>query len=251
MPKSTTNPVIAIGRIFFALAILAFGIQYAIFGHLRVGLPLCPYWLPNNQIIAYALAAILIAIGIALLAAWRTFATSLILGLLLLLTSCLYLQHLNFVLHDGNGRTLFLECLSLASTALVLHGLTAGRGAKLTLMPGRIFFAFALIVFGAQHFMYTRFIAAIVPAWIPQHHLWVILTGIALIAAGVAIATTIADKIAGFCLFALFFLWLILLHIPRVLHALHSGDEWSSAFVVLAFCGSSILLAASSDHTRR
>jgi len=117
MPKSTTNPVIAIGRIFYALAILAFGIQYAIFGHLRVGLPLCPYWLPSSQIIAYALAAILIAIGLALLAAWRTFATSLILGLLLLLTSCLYLQHLNFVLHDGNGRTLFLECLSLASTA--------------------------------------------------------------------------------------------------------------------------------------
>ena len=98
-------------------------------------------------------------------------------------------------------------------------------------MPGRIFFAFALIVFGAQHFMYTRFIAAIVPAWIPQHHLWVILTGIALIAAGVAIATTIADKIAGFCLFALFFLWLILLLVMTLSDYVSrpwSGQEWRS-----------------------
>ena len=251
MPKSTTNPVIAIGRMFYALAILGFGIQYALFGHLRRGLPLCPAWLPNNQIIAYALAAILIAAGLALLAAWRTFATSLILGLLLLLTSCLYLQHLNWVLHDGDGRTVFLECLSTAATALILHGLTAGRGAKLTLMPGRIFLAFAMIVFGAQHFMYTRFIATLVPGWIPQHHVWVIVTGIALIAAGVAIATTIADKIAGFCLFTLFFLWLVLLHAPRILHALHSGDEWSSGLVVLSLCGSSLLLAASSDLTSR
>ena len=251
MPRSTTNPIIAIGRALYALAILAFGIQYAIFGHLRLGLPLCPNWLPNGRLIAYALAVILFAIGFTLLAAWRTLATSLILGLLLLVTSCLYLQRMNFVLHDGNGRTLFLECLTLAASALVLHGLSASSAAKLTLMPGRILFAFAMIVFGAQHFMYTRYIAALVPAWIPQHRFWVILTGIALIAAGVAIATTIADKAAGFSLFALFFLWLVLLHAPRILHALHNADEWSSGFVALAFSGASLLLAASSDHTRR
>jgi hypothetical protein len=33
---------------------------------------------------------------------------------------------------------------------------------------------------------------------------------------------------------------------PRILHALHNGDEWSSGFVVLAFSGTSLLLAASS-----
>jgi uncharacterized membrane protein len=251
MAKASSAPVVSTGRILFALAMIAFGVQYAIFGHLRGGLPLCPNWLRYNAAIAYAMAVILIAAGLALLAAWRTAAVSLALGLLLLFTSVLYLQRLEFVLHDGDGRTVFLECLAIASTALVLHGLSIGKGAKLTLMPGRILFAFTMIVFGAQHFMYTRFISYLVPVWIPEHVFWVIVTGIALIAAGVAIATTIADKIAGFCLFAMFLIWLVTLHAPRILHALHSGDEWSSGFVVLALCGSSLLIAASSDHTRR
>jgi len=251
MAKSTASPVVSIGRILYALAIAAFGVQYAIFGHLRIGLPLCPNWLPNASIIAYALAAIFLATGLALVATWRVAVVSLILGILLLASSCLYLQHMNFVLHDGNGRTLFLECLSIAAAALVLHGLSTGRGAKLSIMPGRIFFAFTMIVFGAQHFMYARFVATLVPRWIPQHYFWVIATGIALIAAGAAIATTIADKIASFCLFAMFLGWLVLLHAPRILHALHNGDEWSSALVVLALCGASLLMAASSDQTSR
>jgi len=251
MAKSTASPVISIGRILYALAIVAFGVQYAIFGHLHLGLPLCPNWLANGSIIAYALAAILIAAGLALVATWRVAVVSLILGILLLASSFLYLQRIDFVLHNGNGRTVFLECLSIASAALVLHGLSTGRGAKLSMMPGRIFFAFTMILFGAQHFMYARFVATLVPRWIPQHYFWVIATGIALIAAGAAIATTIADKIANFCLFAMFLGWLILLHAPRILHTLHSGDEWSSGLVALALCGASLLMAASSDQTSR
>jgi len=251
LAKSTASPVISIGRTLYALAIVAFGVQYAIVGHLRLGLPLCPTWAPGGRPLAYALAAILTAAGIALLATWRVASVSLLLGILLLASSCLYLQHMNFVLHSGDGRTVFLEGLSIASAALVLHGLSIGKGAKLSMMPGRIFFAFTMIVFGAQHFMYTRYVATLVPVWIPQHSFWVIATGIALIAAGLSIATTIADKIACFCLFAMFLGWLVLLHAPRILHALKNSDEWSSGLVVLALCGASLLLAASSDQTSR
>jgi hypothetical protein len=250
MPASTASPTTSIGRILYALAILGFGIQYLIAGHLSAGLLLCPPWLHNGRILAYAFALILLAAGIALIAAWRPLAISLALGLVLLLTAALYLQHLNFVLHSADGRTAFLEALSFAATALILHGLSAGAQAKLSLMPGRILFAFAMIVFGAQHFMYTRFVASLIPHWIPQHHLWALFTGIALIAAGVSLATTIADKYASHGLFILFFGWLILLHIPRVLHALHSPDEWASGFVVLGLSGASLLLAASSERLR-
>jgi uncharacterized membrane protein len=249
MPKSTASPLTTSGRIFFAVAILGLGLQYALCGHLRPGLPLCPAWLHHSQLIADTLAAVLAAAAIALLAAWKLLPISLILGLLLLATSALYLQHIDFILHDGNGRTIFLECLSIAATALILHGLSAGANGKFSLMPGRILFAFAMIVFGIQHFMYTRFIATLVPAWIPQHRLWVIFTGLALIAAGISIATTIADKYAAYSLFVLFFGWLVLLHAPRIFHALHSGDEWSSGFVALALSGASLLLAASSTNT--
>lgn len=246
MPKSTSSSLATLGRIFYALALLGFGLQYAIYGHLRRGLPLCPAWLHPSRIIAYALAAIILAAGIALLTAWRSLAISLTLGLLLLVSATLYLQHLNIVLYDGDGRTLFLECLSIAATALILHGLSSGS--RYSLMPGRILFAFTMVVFGIQHFLYIRFISSLVPHWIPYHHLWIIFTGFALIAAGLSIATTIEDKYAAYGLFILFFGWLVLLHVPRILHALHNGDEWSSGFVVLALSGSSLLLTTDS-HT--
>jgi uncharacterized membrane protein len=249
MPKSASSPLTTAGRTLYALAILGFGIQYAIYGHLRRGLPLCPTWLHPNHILAYALAALFIAAGLALLTTWRTLAVSLILGLLLLGSAGLYLMHFHYVAYDGDGRTLFLECLSLAATALILHGLSAGANGKYSLMPGRLFFAFAMVVFGIQHFLYVRFLATLIPHWIPGHHLWILFTGFALIAAGLSIATTIEDKYASYGLFILFFGWLVLLHAPRILHALHNGDEWSSGFVVLALSGASLLLAASSSGT--
>ena len=245
MPKSTSAPLTTLGRILYALAILGFGIQYALYGHLRRGLPLCPTWLHPNHILAYILAAIFIAAGLALLTTWRTLTVSLILGLLLLGSSALYLMHFNYVVYDGDGRTLFLECLSLASTALILHGLSSGS--RYSLMPGRLFFAIALVIFGIQHFLYVSFLATLIPHYLPGHHLWVLGTGLALIAAGLSLATTIEDKYAAYGLFILFFGWLVLLHAPRILHALHNGDEWSSGFVVLAFSGTSLLLAASSS----
>ena len=243
MPKSTSS-LTTLGRILYALAIVGFGIQYAIYGHLRRGLPLCPTWLHPSRILAYVLAAIFIAAGLALLTTWRTLTVSLILGLLLLGSSALYLMHFNYVVYDGDGRTLFLECLSLASTALILHGLSSGS--RYSLMPGRLFFAIALVIFGIQHFLYVSFLATLIPHYLPGHHLWVLGTGLALIAAGLSLATTIEDKYAAYGLFILFFGWLVLLHAPRILHALHNGDEWSSGFVVLAFSGTSLLLAASS-----
>jgi uncharacterized membrane protein len=250
MPKSTSSPLSTLGRVLYALAILGFGLQYALYGHLLRGLPVCPSWLHPNRILAYALAAVFIVIGLALLTTWRTLAISLTLGLLLLVSAGLYLQHFNYVLYDGDGRTLFLECLSIAATALILHGLSAGAKGKYSLMPGRILFAFAMVVFGIQHFLYVHFIATLVPHWIPGHHLWVLATGFALIAAGLSIATTIEDKYASYGLFILFFGWLVLLHAPRILHALHNGDEWSSGFVVLALSGASLLLAASSTTSK-
>lgn len=245
MPKSSSSALTTAGRVFFALAILGFGVQYALFGHLRRGIPLCPVWLHHGTILAYALAAVFILAGLALVTTWRTASVSLVVGLLLLATAVLYAMHFNYVAYDGDGRTLFLECVSLSSAALILHGVSSGS--KYSLMPGRLFFAVAMIVFGIQHFLYLRFLTALVPHYLPAHHVWVLATGFALIAAGLSIATTIEDRYAAYGLFLLFFGWLVMLHIPRILHALHNGDEWSSGFVVLALSGASLLLADSSS----
>ncbi|MGC9199303.1 MAG: hypothetical protein ACP5E5_10260 [Acidobacteriaceae bacterium] len=254
MPSPISSTLSTLGRILYALSLLGFGLQYAIYGQLRRSLPLCPADLPHHHLLAYALAAAFIGAGVVLLTSWLTLPVSLFLSLLLLALSALYLWPLQGNLNDtlgytfsnGNARTVFLQCLSFAATALILHGLLAGTKGRYTLMPGRILFAFAMVLFGLQHFLYVRFLATLVPRWIHGHHSWVILTGFALIVAGMSIATTIEDKFASYGLFLLFAGWLALLHAPRIFHHPRSGNEWSSGLVVLGLSGASLLLAAAS-----
>ena len=44
----------------------------------------------------------------------------------------------------------------------------------------------------------------------------------------------------------MFFLWVVLLHLPRVAASPHNGNEWTSAFVALAMSGSALALAGNS-----
>ncbi len=254
MPSPVSSPLATFGRVLYALSLLGFGLQYAIYGQLRGSLPLCPAGLPHHHVLAYALAAVLISSSLLLLFSWRTLTVSLLLALLLLACSALRLWPLHGNLNDAllstfkdaNARTLFLQCLCFAAAAMILHGLAAGAKGNYALMPGRILFAFAMILFGLQHFLDVRYLARLVPHWIHGHHLWVIVTGFALIACGLAIATTIEDKYASYGLFLLFAGWLILLHAPRILQHPRSGWEWSSGLVTLGLSGASLLLAAAS-----
>jgi uncharacterized membrane protein len=110
-----------------------------------------------------------------------------------------------------------------------------------------------MIIFGVQHFLYARFIAFLIPAWIPGHLFLAYATGVAFIAAGLAIAAHIFSRLASSLLGLMFLLWFITLHVPRALAQLHTAkgaDEWASALVALAFTGASFLLAAYSSKAR-
>src|SRR5262249_29798787 len=52
---------------------------------------------------------------------------------------------------------------------------------------GRLFLALPMAVFGAEHLLIPQTIAPIVPSWIPWHVFWVLLVGVALIAASLSI----------------------------------------------------------------
>lgn len=70
------------------------------------------------------------------------------------------------------------------------------------------------------------------------------LTGLALVAAGLSIATKILARLSAILFALMFFLWVVLVHAPRVTAHLRNGDEWSSLFVALAMSGAGLLLAA-------
>ena len=89
---------------------------------------------------------------------------------------------------------------------------------------------------------------SLIPRWIPGGGwLWTQITALALIAAGLSFAAGWFDRIAATLLGVMFLLWVLLLHGPRVVSypKSHNPDEWSSAFIALAVCGASWILAAS------
>jgi len=64
-----------------------------------------------------------------------------------------------------------------------------------------------------------------------------------MVAAGLAITTTVQARLAGTLLGVMFLLWVVLLHAPRVLAQIHNQDELTSLLVALAFGGSSFIFS--------
>jgi sorbitol-specific phosphotransferase system component IIBC len=94
-----------------------------------------------------------------------------------------------------------------------------------------------------QHLMYAKFVATLVPAWIPGQLFWAYFVGVAFFAAGLSIIARKLAPLAATLLGLMFLLWVILLHLPRVVASPHDGKEWTSAFVALAMSGSAFALA--------
>ena len=77
---------------------------------------------------------------------------------------------------------------------------------------GRILFALPFAVFGLMHFMAAGDMAGMVPSWVPGGVFWIYLTGLALIAATVAIIAKKHISLAALLLGVLMFT-LSLIHI--------------------------------------
>jgi uncharacterized membrane protein len=116
---------------------------------------------------------------------------------------------------------------------------------------GRIFVAIALVVFGVQHFMYGGFVAGLVPAWMPGRLFWAYFVGVAFFAAAGGILYERLARPAATLLGVMFFLFVLLLHIPRIAVHSNDGNEWTSGFVALAMCGGSWVLAGASPLEER
>jgi hypothetical protein len=100
----------------------------------------------------------------------------------------------------------------------------------------------SLVVFAVQHFMYAGFVAMLIPAWIPGRLFWAYFTGAAFVAAALAMTTKVMARLASLLLGVMFLLWVLILHVPRVAHAMHDGNEVTSLFVALAMSGIGFIL---------
>ena len=242
------NGLLTSGRFFFAIAMVFFGFQFVIFAASLTGPVPGPPWTHGSVIVAWLVAAGFLMAGLSIAVGTMARWVSLFLGSAILLFGLVhYLPILLTHLHDPGPWTVLFELLALGGGALVaaasfpappVNGLVFTLG-----HVGRVLVAISLVVFAVQHFMYARFVATLVPAWIPARLFWAYFTGVAFVAAALAIASRKMLRPAALLLGTMFFLWVVLLHIPRVAGAIRNGNEVTSLFVAVAMCGLSFVLA--------
>lgn len=251
-----------LGRLFFAISMVAFGIQQLATGQFVRLVPPLPASTPGLSIWAWMTGIVLIAAGLAIGAgsgASRAREAAAVVGAMVLLLF-LFL-HVPQIAADplvGFRWTNPLKALAMLGGVIILAGALPGdRSSVLArlfrrLAPlGPLFLAVFLIVGGVQHFVYADFVAQLVPSWIPPNQrFWVYLTGVALIAGGLGILLPKTRRLAATLSGIMIFLWVVLLHIPRALADLSNAGETSGVFEALALSGVAFILASAATAER-
>jgi uncharacterized membrane protein YphA (DoxX/SURF4 family) len=103
----------------------------------------------------------------------------------------------------------------------------------------RILFGLPFLVFGVYHFIHTQILANLVP--IPGGVFWVYLTGVALIAASLAIMTKYKARLASLLLAVLLVLFAFTVHLPAAI----GGDPSSISQIMkdLALAGGALAIS--------
>jgi uncharacterized membrane protein len=141
---------------------------------------------------------------------------------------------------------------NVAGAAVLVIGVAAARrelsearGLNKLVALGAAFVAAPLAAFGMEHQFAAPFMVGGVPKWIPWHLFWVYFVGVALIAAGLSIATNVLRRwsalLAG-CMIAIF---VVTIHLPNVMAKPENRFFWIVMFRDLAFASGLWALAAS------
>lgn len=230
-----------LGRWFFASAMVVLGVQNLVYQGLLKGLQVTPEWLPAHAFWAYLMGAVLIAGGISVAFQWKMHWGADCLALLFLASLMLLrLPLLGVAIHNMSERTVLFETIVCACGACLL----ADRGIPIA----RVLIGISMIVFGIDHLEISNAIAKLIPSWMPWKLFLAWCTGFAFIAAGVCIVILWWKRLAARLLGLMFFLWVALLHGPRVAAHPNHPNEWNSAFVALAMCGVAWILSKKADR---
>ena len=104
-------------------------------------------------------------------------------------------------------------------------------------------FAIPLAVFGAEHLSGARFIMVSVPSYMPWRLFWAYFVGFALLAASLSIATRIQVRWSGLLFGIMMFLFVAMVHIPRVVASPGARIPWVIVFREMSFAAGGWILA--------
>jgi len=265
MERTPMRMLARVGRIFYGIAILAFGMLHVGYGDFvtRV-VPWWPAAIPGRSLWANVVGIALIAAGAALVANRRVVTVSTLLALGLLLSFlCLGVPLAAADSLLGGRWTVAGKALALCGGALLVArassaGVTehAPRSLWSDARLGRIwpvgtwFFAAFLVMCGIQHFIHVDFVTSLVPAWMPPGALfWTYAAGVLLIAGGVGLVLPATAGPAGLLSGLMIFSWVFLVHLPRAAATFpRTTGEATAVFEALAMTGIAWLAAALSER---
>jgi uncharacterized membrane protein YphA (DoxX/SURF4 family) len=242
-----------LGRLIFAVAWVALGVESLVYGIPVMRLEAWGKDWPGAMTVGYASGVIVLLAGIGLMWAERAKLSASILAVLTLLwTVGLHLTRLVPTITQGIYWSGFAECFSVFAAAWVLASIMPPR--LITngwdriidngIPIGRICFGLSLLIFGAMHFVYHDFTASFIPDWFPDRPLLATLTGAAHIAAGLAILSGVLGRLGATLAGIMYLSWVLVLHIPRVVATPHDPFEWNGVFVASMLSGAAFIVAA-------
>ncbi|SDR65246.1 hypothetical protein [Opitutus sp. GAS368] len=119
---------------------------------------------------------------------------------------------------------------------------------------GRVFYAVAVIFFGAQHLLYGKFVTRIMPAWpawVPAGPIWPYVVGVGLIIAGAALLFEQTARRAALFLGEQTLLAAVLLALPAAVAGPNWGGDWTNAGKAFALGGGALVVAATIHNGAR
>lgn len=232
------------GRYTMALGMLGLGILGLIYGDFALQWQPVPDGIPARTPLAYASGLILAVAGLGLFFRRTVLPAAAVLAFFVALW--VLVLHLPKVIAGDAGAWLGLfENLALTAGLWIIvgtHTTTSPTGfghilGANAVRTGRFAFAISLPMFGLSHFVYFEGAAGMIPAWIPWPGFWTAFTGAAHIAAGLSLLTNVLPRLAAQLLGLMFTLFVLLLHLPRVIDAPDNRIEWTMICVATALTG--------------
>ena len=240
----------------YGLGVMALAMVCLAFRDFDSGQPV-PAHFPGRSALAYAAAAFMLIAGTAVewrrTTAWAAAALTVYYTFIVVILMNGYdsLGHYaEYGTYSGNA-----DQLAVAAGGLIVYAgsarIDAALAARLTRLGQRVFGVCA-VLFGGAHFFYLNLTVPLIPKWLPPPpEFWAYATGLAHIAAGLAILTGVQARLAAILLTVMYASFTPLVHVPQVLANTSSHFNWSEIALNLILTGVAWVVADSLARPRR
>jgi uncharacterized membrane protein YphA (DoxX/SURF4 family) len=240
----------------YGLGVIALAAVSLALGDFDPGQPV-PKDFPERTALAYAAGVFMLLAGAAVewrrTMAWGAAALTAYYALIVvvLMDGRVVLRHYaEFIAYSNTA-----DQLAIPAGGLIVYAASAKidpiLAARLTRL-GHLVFGVCAVLFGGAHFFYMNLTAPLAPTWLPpSQEFWGYATGLAHVAAGLAILTGVQARLAAILLTVMYASFTPLVHLPMLLADPSNHGIWAENAANLVLTGVAWVVADSLARSRR